>query len=115
MTRILQAVACFGGFEQRVERLGEVAAGVEREDVEGEVGGGDGGEHGLILDAEARREGDAAGDVVGDRRRRASRLGAAASAASRAAASAGPADEGGWLAAPAGCGFNEERVMGPPD
>ena len=60
--------AAVAGFRrvQRFERLGEVAAGIEGKDVEGEVGGGDAGEDGLILDAEGRGKGHAAGDVFGD-------------------------------------------------
>ena len=52
---------------QRLERLGEVATGVEREDVDARAGPGNGVQNGLVFQPQARRERDAAGELRGDR------------------------------------------------
>jgi len=61
----VEAVAVLAGFE-RFQCLGEVAAGVEGEDVDLGAARRDGVENGLILDAEAGREGYAARHRAGD-------------------------------------------------
>ena len=60
-----QAVALLACL-QRLQRLGKVAAGVEGENVDVGAGCGDGMQQRLVLETEARREGDAAGNGARD-------------------------------------------------
>src|SRR5690606_30074734 len=61
------AVIAALAFLERVERLGEMAACIQREDVEIDARRGDGVKHRLILKAEAGREGYPARHRLGDR------------------------------------------------